>query len=152
MELWTIWLIAAAGLLIIEVLTQMMWALCLTIGALAALLCSLCGIELPWQITVMAAIGIGTYIAVLPRFKRWHAKASARKARTGMDALLGRRAFVTHEIRPGHLGRARIDGDNWQVSAPDITHTIHAGTEVVVTAYDSIILTVTPLPEDNKLS
>ena len=63
-------------------------------------------------------------------------------ARTGMDALLGRRATVTHAIRPGELGRARIDGDNWQVQCPSATEEIKAGTEVVVTSYDSIILTV----------
>lgn len=63
-----------------------------------------------------------------------------------MDALLGRRATVTHEIRPGRLGRARIDGDNWQVQAPGVGHVIPAGREVTVTSYDSIILTV----EENK--
>ncbi len=45
----------------------------------------------------------------------------------------------------GHLGRARIDGDNWQVRCPESTAEIPAGNEVVVTSYDSIILTVTPL-------
>lgn len=62
-----------------------------------------------------------------------------------MDALEGRRATVTHAIRPGQLGRARIDGDNWQVRAPGVDREIRAGEEVSVTGYDSIILTVTPL-------
>ena len=63
-------------------------------------------------------------------------------SRTGMDALLGRRATVIHPIHPGRLGRARIDGDNWQVQAPSVCEVIPDGTEVVVTGYDSIILTV----------
>ena len=66
-------------------------------------------------------------------------------SRTGMDALLGRKAVVTHEIRPGELGRARIDGDNWQVRAPGVRTVIRHGEEVSVTGYDSIILTVEPL-------
>lgn len=142
MALWIIWLIAAALLLITEVLTQMMWVLCLAVGALGALALSLLGVDTEWQVTALPAIGVGTYIAVLPRFKRWHARQSEREARTGMDALLGRRATVTHAIRPGELGRARIDGDSWQVKAPGVQDEIPAGAEVSVTAYDSIILTV----------
>jgi len=146
MEPWIIWLIAAALLLTVEVLTQMMWALCLTVGALAAMVCSLCGLDLVWQVSALAVFGIVAYIGLLPLFRRWHARHDARIARTGMDALLGRRATVTHAIRPGELGRARIDGDNWQVQCPSATEEIKAGTEVVVTSYDSIILTV-GLPE-----
>lgn len=143
MEPWIFWLIAAALLLITEVLTQMMWALCLTAGALCALTLSLLGVDTVWQATALLATGLGTYAAVLPRFRRFHAKAAERKSRTGMDALLGRRAMVTHAIKPGQLGRARIDGDSWQVQAPGISEEIPAGAEVSVTAYDSIILTVT---------
>lgn len=149
MELWTVWLIVAAVLLIVEVLTQMMWALCLTIGALCALVGSLSGLELPGQLVVMIIGGIIAYVALLPVFKRWHARKSERTARTGMDALLGRRAVVTHAIHPESLGRARIDGDNWQVRSPGYSNEIPAGTEVVVTAYDSIILTVEPLEINN---
>ena len=58
MEVWIIWLTAAALLLTIEVLTQMMWALCLTIGAAGAMVCALCGLDLKWQVAAMAGLGI----------------------------------------------------------------------------------------------
>ena len=109
------------------------------------MVCALCGLDLKWQVAAMAVLGIVAYIVLLPVFRRWHERHDAREARTGMDALLGRRATVTHAIRPGHLGRARIDGDNWQVRCPEAIAEIPAGNEVVVTSYDSIILTVTPL-------
>lgn len=144
MEPWIIWLIAAAVLLIIEVLTQMMWALCLAIGAAGAMTCALLGLDITWQTVAMATLSVIGYVVLLPLFRRWHARTEAREARTGMDALLGRRATVTHAIHPGRLGRARIDGDNWQVKAPSADKTIAAGSEVTVTSYDSIILTVTP--------
>lgn len=144
MEPWIIWLIAAAALLIIEVLTQMMWALCLAIGVAGAMTCALLGLDITWQTVAMAALSVIGYVVLLPLFRRWHARTEAREARTGMDALLGRRATVTHAIHPGRLGRARIDGDNWQVKAPSADKTIAAGSEVTVTSYDSIILTVTP--------
>lgn len=145
MEIRIIWIIIAIVLLIVEVLSQMMWALCLTIGALGALVCTLCGLSLPWQITGMAIVSVIAYILLLPGYKKLQTKNAERAARTGMDALLGRKAVVTHEIRPGQMGRARIDGDNWQVVAPSAKETIPAGTEVVVTSYDSIILTVNQL-------
>lgn len=144
MEMWIIWLIAGACLLIVEVLTQMMWALCLSVGALCAMACALCGISFGWQCTILIIAGLITYIAVLPVFKRRQSRAAQHRERTGMEALLGRRAIVTDPIFPDRLGRARIDGDNWQVKAPGTRYVIEPGAEVIVTAYDSIILTVEP--------
>ena len=118
MEIWIIWLIAAALLAIAEVLTQSIWTLCLAIGCAAGLVCSLCGVPAAWQIAATAIASVAAYFILLPWFKRRMTIEEKRRgydSRTGMDALLGRKAVVTHEIRPGELGRARIDGDNWQV-------------------------------------
>lgn len=140
MEVWTIWLIAASVLIIIEVMTQTMWSLCLTSGCLAAMVCALCGADIAWQVCSFGIFSITAYILLLPVFRRWHSRT--RESRTGMDALPGRKATVTEDIRPGHLGRVRIDGDSWQARAAS-EETITAGAEVTVIAYDSIILTVT---------
>lgn len=148
MEIWIIWLIAAALLAIAEVLTQSIWTLCLAIGCAAGLICSLCGVPTAWQIAATAIASVAAYFILLPWFKRRMSLEEKRRghdSRTGMDALLGRKAVVTHEIRPGELGRARIDGDNWQVRAPGVRTAIRHGEEVSVTSYDSIILTVEPL-------
>lgn len=148
MEMWIIWLIIMGCLLIIEVLTQMMWALCLAIGCIAGLVGSLTGLDLLWQIVVTAVFSVGAYIFLIPYFQKWHALSVDKKgkaSRTGMDALLGRRAIVSEEIRPGRPGRARIDGDNWQVRTNIPDAVIERGTEVMVTGYDSIILNVEPL-------
>lgn len=148
METWIIWLIIMGALLIIEVLTQMLWALCLAVGCIVGLICSVFGLDLIWQVILMAIGSVGAYIFLVPLFQKWHALSVDRKgkeARTGMDALLGRRAIVAEEIRPDRLGRARIDGDNWQVRSSLKDKVIPRGTEVVVTGYDSIILEVSPL-------
>lgn len=145
MELWLIWLIIAATLVIIEVLTQQIVTLCLAIGCISAMLLSLLDIDLVWQLITLAIVSVIAFLLIRPWFVRWHEanlKKSGRDARTGMDALLGRKATVIEEIRPDELGRVRIDGDNWQVRAPHITETIHRGDIVVVTDYDSIILIV----------
>ena len=142
---WLIWLIAAAGCLAIEVLTQSMWALCLAAGSLLAMVAALLGLDAIYQVAALAIGSFAAYLLLIPIFKRMRARFNSRHghaARTGMDAILGRRATVTHEIRPGELGRARIDGDNWQVRAPGSDGVIPRGAEVTVTAYDSIILDV----------
>lgn len=141
MSPWLIWLCAAFVLLLVEVLSQAVWAFCLAIGCLIASLLSLFTPSLAAQ---GISIGVGAVLAWLllaPFVRKWEHKRS-KSTRTGMDALLGRTAVVTDEIRPGELGRARIDGDYWQVRAPGAHATIHRGAEVTVTSYDSIILTV----------
>lgn len=142
MELWLFWIIIAVVLIIVEVLTQMLWALCLGAGAILAMAASLLGVDLVWQIVIMAVAALGFYLVAFPWFRKIHNARTAHTARTGMDALLGRRAIVTETVRPGSLGRARIDGDNWQVQAPSEPMAIPVGAEVIVTGYDSIILTV----------
>ncbi len=145
MESWLIWLIAAAGCLAIEVLTQSLWALCLSVGCLFAVVASTVGLDSLAQVVALAAGSIAAYLLLIPLFRRIRARFNARygrEARTGMEALLGRKAIVTEPILPGHLGRARIDGDNWQVRAPGVTTVIPYGAEVSVTSYDSIILDV----------
>ena len=51
---------------------------------------------------------------------------------------------MTHAIRPGHLGRARIDGDNWQVRLQD-GRPLREGDEVEIIGYESIVLVAVPI-------
>lgn len=147
MDNWTIWLIIAVLLIIVEVSTQMLWAICVAGGCLAAMIASFCGVGTLWQIVILAGASVLIFVTVLPFYRKVHNKISAKNAATGMDALIGRKAIVTHEIKPGKTGRARIDGDFWQVVAPDAVDTIPKGDEVEVTSYDSIILTVKKIME-----
>lgn len=145
MSMWSIWLLIAAVFMIIEVLSQMVWTICLALGALVALVALLLGCPLEWQIVSMAVASVVAFVVLVPSVKKWHQKMARKEgkaARTGMSALLGRRAIVTHQITPGGIGRARIDGDNWQVVAPGEPFGIEPGVEVIVTGYDSIILKV----------
>ena len=148
MQIWVIWLIIVGVLLIIEVLTQMMWALCLAVGCIFGCIASACGLDIVWQIVITSVASLAAYIFLVPLFQKWHALSVDRKgvhSRTGMDALLGRRGVLSETITPERPGRLRIDGDNWQAVSSDSDVTIPRGTEVVVTGYDSIILNVKPV-------
>ena len=145
MEGWIIWLAIAALLVIVEVLSQMVWTLCLAVGCAAGLVMAVLGFGVALQIAAMAVVSVLAFLLGMPLFRKWHAASmekEPRDDRTGMDALLGRRATVTEPIRPDHLGRVRIDGDNWQACAPGEVGDIERGEEVVVYAYDSIVLKV----------
>lgn len=143
MELWIIWLIAAGVLILLELFTQMVWTLCMGIGCLVAALCAGLDIDLVWQIVFAGGSAVVAYILLMPLAKRWQKKAASREdSRTGMDALLGRHGTVTEEIRPGKLGRVRIDGDSWQARLESPKAGAKRGDTVVVASYDSIILTV----------
>ena len=152
-EPWIIWLIACGILLITEVLTQMLWALCLAVGCLLGFAGDLCGASPLWQFVLFIVGALLSYVLLVPLFQRWHALQVDRKgkaARTGMDALLGRRAVLADEITAERPGRGRIDGDNWQMISDDkAVPAIPRGTEVVVTGYDSIILRVKPVTTEN---
>ncbi len=145
MDIWIVWLIVALLLVVVEVLTQMVWTLCLAVGCIGALVADLLGVELPWQVAVMAFTSVVAFLVLMPLFKRWHDRSSGScdsNAATGMEALLGRRTVVTHDIEPGGLGRVRIDGDNWQVRCSGSQSVIPAGRDVVVVAFDGNILDV----------
>ncbi len=153
MDTWIIWLIVAALLVAVEILTQMVWTLCLAVGCLGALVADLLGIELPWQIVVMALTSVIVYLVMMPLFKRWHdhsSRSDGSQAVTGMEALLGRRAIVTQDIQPGVFGRVRIDGDSWQVKCEDTRSVIPAGQEVVVVSFDGNVLDVEPASDQVK--
>lgn len=147
MSVWIVWMAVAALLLIIEVFTQMFWTLCLAIGCIGALAGNLLGAGVAWQLIILAVVSFVAYALLAPVFERWHQRQLAkagRSDRTGMEALVGRKAIVTSEIKPGEMGRVRIDGDSWQAVAPRAAETLCKGAEVIVESYDSIILTVTP--------
>ena len=87
MEIWIIWLLAAATLIGVEVLTQMVWTLCLAIGCLASALSALLGADVALQISIAGIVSVIAYLALKPWFEKWQKKAADRNrhaARTGI--------------------------------------------------------------------
>ncbi len=139
---WLMWLIAAAILVIIELLTTTYAALCLVGGCLAAMVCALLDGGLQMQL-LLAAIGtIATFVAGKPLLQHYGLLRHHRPEPSNMDALIGRTCIVTERIGgTDDPGRVRIDGDSWQAVSEDGSP-IETGTAVCVIRYDSIILTV----------
>lgn len=138
---WLFWLILAALMTVIELLTNTFAFFCLVGGCLVALIVEILGFGLEAQL-LGAAIGtVIAFIAFFPLMRKHRAEQQARTSPSNMDALIGRTATVVQPIEAGQTGRAKIDGDNWQIRSAD-NSAINAGEQVRVVGYDSIILTV----------
>lgn len=148
MDAWIVWLTIACIMLIAEILTQTLWCISLACVCFIVAIVAFFGGSISFQLIILVIVSLASYFLLMSIFKHQRhlrSQPDEKNARTGMDALIGRTGIVSHEVHPGGLGRVQIDGDNWQVKAPDQTTVIPKGTQVVVEGYDSIILIVKPL-------
>ena len=141
MELYYYWLIAAIILVIIEILTAGFGALCFAIGALASALTGYLGGSFSWQLAVFAVVSLLAFLFVRPFVLKFIERKNS-DCKTNADALIGRKAVVTEEVSAdGQHGRVKVDGDEWR-AVPEDGQPIAAGSEVEITARESIIVTV----------
>ncbi|MDE6273122.1 MAG: NfeD family protein [Muribaculaceae bacterium] len=147
MHLWSLWLIIAVIFFIVELFSQSVWSLCVALGALAAMTGAMLDLNVVLQGALLVGVCILGYIGLLPWLKKFY-QGKSRPIATGMDALIGRKAITTEPSTNVNPGRAKIDGDNWQIRPEDSSLKIPAGTEVTVVGYDSIILIVKPTGRD----
>lgn len=149
-EEWIIWLLIGAVLIIIELGTGALVALCVGVGALCASAAALAGGGLAWQLGVCAVCMVLSFIYLAPLVRRYKGRLYSKSAdyNSNMDAMIGRIGMVEEAYRgPGTYGRMRLDGGSWQIVNHDAAAPLPRGTKVRVTAYHSIILTVVALPD-----
>lgn len=143
MEIWILWLIVTAILVLVELFTGLVATFCLAVGCLMAMVVSLfdCGIE--WQLGVLALGTVIAFVAFAPLIRKLQSrKGKSQENHSNMDALKGRVAEVVEAIPgDGGCGRVRLDGDRWQARSVDGC-TFSVGEKVRVVGYDSIILDV----------
>ena len=111
---WTIWLIAAAVLLLLEVFTPGFLLACLAVGAAGAS----AGAALGWSIEIQLLLfsifsGLSLWL-LRPLLRTWFA---ATGAKTNHDALIGAVGRVESDVTAGHRGYVKIDGDSWAFEA-----------------------------------
>lgn len=138
---WLFWLILAALMTVIELLTNTFAFFCLVGGCLVALIVEILGFGLEAQLLGAAIGSVVAFIAFLPLMRKHRAEQQSGTSPSNMDALIGRTTVVVQPVEAGKMGRAKIDGDNWQIRSAD-NSAINAGEQVRVVGYDSIILTV----------
>ncbi|MFJ4205617.1 NfeD family protein [Streptomyces sviceus] len=129
MDLWLIWLIVAAVLAVAEIFTLTAALGMLSVAAVVTAGSAAVGLPMPFQFVVFAAVATVTVLFVRPIALRHVLQPQA--ARFGVDALVGKAAYVVSEVT-GLGGRVRIDGDEWTARAYDETLVIPAGKTVDV--------------------
>ena len=145
MEIWIMWLIATAVLIVVELITGMVASFCLAIGCLASMIVSVVTADIEMQLLALAIGTILSFMFLAPMIRKWQknkGEINPISQNSNMDALIGRIVYVTESIpEDGGLGRIRIDGDNWQARSVN-GREVAIGKKVKVVSYDSIIIEV----------
>ena len=134
------WLIIAITLAILEVLDGSFFLLSLGLGCLAPALAAYLGVSsVPALVGICIAGQLVVFFSARPFFNRVTQKENTI---TNVDALVGREAFVTSEVKgassPGYV---KIGGEEWRaIGSSDRTFT--EGTRVFVESVSGSTVTV----------
>jgi membrane protein implicated in regulation of membrane protease activity len=134
MPAWLVWMIVAAVLGAVELLTLTIAAGLLAVAAVAAAVTAALGAGAAGQAAAFAVAGGVSMAVVLPAVRR-HRRAGRPAARTGVAALVGRSALVVETV-DAHHGRVRINGEVWSARAFTPGQVIPAGAVVDVFEID----------------
>jgi membrane protein implicated in regulation of membrane protease activity len=129
MDPWLIWLILAAVLAVAEIFTLTAALGMLGVAALVTSGFAAVGLPLPLQFLAFTIVATVSVLFVRPVALRHMLQPQVE--RFGIDALVGRAAYVVSEVT-GLGGRVRIGGEEWTARAYDETLVIPPGTTVDV--------------------
>lgn len=130
MDPWLIWILAAVGLGVLEVVTGgSLVFLMLAAGAAAGSAVAAIGAGTGWQFAAFAAVSVMALGVVRPVARR-HLRQPF-ELRSGVAALVGRTAIVTESV-DGRDGRIRLNGEIWSARSFDGQSAYAVGAEVQV--------------------
>jgi membrane protein implicated in regulation of membrane protease activity len=110
-----VWVVVAVALAIGELLTPGLFFLGpLALGAAIAAIAAGLGAGFVGSTIVFIVVGLGSLLLLRPIARR-HVRLPVL-SRTGVDALVGRKALVTRTVDT-HGGRVRIGGEEWSARA-----------------------------------
>ncbi|HEY2832038.1 MAG TPA: NfeD family protein [Sporichthyaceae bacterium] len=127
MHAWVWWLIATAGLLVVEMLTVDLIFAMLAAGAVAGAVVSAAGVGV--QVGAALVVALAGVLVVRPVALR-HLQ-STPQTRTGTAALVGRQALVLDRV-DGRGGQVKLAGEVWSARAYDGFSVFESGADVLV--------------------
>jgi membrane protein implicated in regulation of membrane protease activity len=142
MEMWLIWLVAAVLLGTAEIFT--LTAALGVLGAAALVPAGLAALGLPLPVQLLAFAVASVVGVVLVRPIALEHMRRPQLERFGVDALVGRRAFVLREVSDRD-GLVRIGGEDWTARSFDDVTVIPAGAAVNVMRISGTTAYVYPL-------
>ncbi|MGI5396474.1 NfeD family protein [Streptomyces sp. CA-251251] len=129
MDPWLIWLFVASVLIVAEIFTLTAALGMLGAAALITAAAAAAGLSEPLQFVVFTVVATVTVLFVRPVALRHLFQPQTE--RFGVDALVGRAAYVVTEVT-GREGRVRIGGEEWSARSYDETLVIPPGATVDV--------------------
>ena len=138
-----LWLVLAATLLVSEMLTVTFFLIPFAVGAVAAWLTNLIGLNLVWQWLVFLIVSVASLAAFRPMARRL---TRGLNAKVGVDRLVGMDALIVDQPAPEGLRRAKVDGEAWNVvlepGYEHFTDNLQVGERVFVLAVEGTRLIV----------
>jgi membrane protein implicated in regulation of membrane protease activity len=134
-----LWLVVAGITLVLELVTPAFLFACFTGGALVAALSTIWIDQITFQAVIFALVSVVLIPLTRPIARKMSSKDAAK---TNVDALVGRTAYVLQEIDAArNTGLVRIGSEEWRA----VSETpVPAGTQVVVMKVVGTTLTVMP--------
>jgi membrane protein implicated in regulation of membrane protease activity len=140
-DAWVIWLIIAVVLGVAEIFTLTAALGLLGGAAVISSVFAAIGLPVPLQLLVFALSSAAGIVILRPIATR-HMRRP-RLQRFGIEALIGRTAYVVREVT-GRDGTVRIGGEEWTARALDESLVIPAGAAVDVIQIDGATAVVYP--------
>ncbi len=141
--MWLIFIVVGLLLVLLELIVGVETGLDLVFIGSAFILGGLITwpLQLWWWTVIITSVICIAYIAIGRRYiHRWTA---VKKAKTNIDAIIGRTGIVTQSIAKNFDGRVRVGNEQWRARAEE---DIGKGDEIVVTSVSGATLIV----EKNK--
>ncbi|MBO7404284.1 MAG: NfeD family protein [Clostridia bacterium] len=137
------WLAAMVVFLIIEAATAGLATIWFALGALAALICALCGGPLWFQIAWFVVVSVLTLIFTRPMAKKY---LNSRRSATNADRVLGMVCIVTEDVdNIAGTGAVSAEGKVWTARSRSGLP-IKKGSYARAIAIEGVKLIVEPVP------
>lgn len=136
------WLVLLAVFLWAEASTVALISLWFAAGALAALLASLTGGSVPFQVFLFLAVSIAAILALRPLVRKY---ITPNLTRTNVDSVIGTTGYVTGDIdNAAAQGQVKLGGMFWTARSTS-GEPVAAGTLVRVDRIEGVKAYVSPV-------
>ncbi len=134
-----VWIGALIAFIVIEALTVQLLTIWFALGALAALIATLCSASIPVQIAIFAAVSLVALAATRPFVKKFTGR---RYSPTNADRFINETGIVTQKIdNIRETGCVKIKGSVWTARSAD-NGIIEEGETVTVKQIEGVKLIV----------
>ncbi len=134
-----IWVVLLIVFLVLEAVSVQLVSAWFAVGALAALIANLCGLNVVWQIVLFLAVSAICLVATRPLVKKLTA---AKIQKTNADRCIGAEAVVLEEINNLEpTGQVKAVGNVWTARSAD-NSVIPKGAVVIVERMEGVKLIV----------